>query len=306
MKVEQPMVCEPPRRGGETCAHSEVGKRPDETGSSARASSSSGGSSSLSSSHGGFSCVTPGDASVEMLACSFAAYCERCGVPDEPWLAVRYATLVRSCAKAAGADEAWTRWCLSKARRASAIGEAKDTDDDFVLLCTPDRLLLERAASLGAEAARTVVDVIAALADCEIRNGTYDAVTRAVLKRTFRAIAVAQKDITWHDTVATVERAAVIYREGDEGPSAPEETGGCLLLEEQKEAKEAKEKEKEEPSSPKAPTKKKPSREEAMRRCGARDDDEDQSFFGVVVERPRAEEDQSLRQSERKMWLGVS
>ena len=196
---------------------------------------------------------------VEMVACSMAAYCDRCGVAEEPWLSVRW-TLVRRCAGVCGASEAWTRRCLSKARRASAVGEAREPDDEFVVLWTPERLLLERGAGLDDATARDVVDVLKRLAECDIRAGVYDAVTRAVIKRCFRSIK-HRDDWGWDLQMAPGEQNAV-------RPTIPLE------------------------------------------------DDFVDIGGGVMVERPvvidgsgepaQDLDSESLRQSERKMWLGMS
>ena len=150
-----------------------------------------------------------GPVCVEMVACSFLAYCDRCGIVDEPWVSEGFATLVRRCAKVAGAEEAWTRKCLSKARRASCVGEALETVEEFVFLCTPERLLMD----IGRETTGTAAaEDLCRLAAMEIRRGTYDAVTRTVLKRAFRAM-------NRMSLLADAEKEAILIR--GEKPNFP-------------------------------------------------------------------------------------
>lgn len=154
---------------------------------------------------------------IDVVACALAAYSERCGVAETPSQCAWCAIFLRRAAGAAGVSEECVRRALAKAQHVAALGE-ESTQEEFVVLCTPERALQEQGKACRGDVAETCGSVARACA----REGSYDSRSRAVLKD-----AVMACGGSWR-TVARVEgeyadEAAVIV-----DPALDQSRGGTI------------------------------------------------------------------------------
>ncbi|KAJ8600200.1 hypothetical protein CTAYLR_001992 [Chrysophaeum taylorii] len=145
---------------------------------------------------------------VGLVAWSLAAYMERCGSCPGRWSWC--ATFLRRAAIACGASEECVRRCASAAQRVAAIGE-RGPDEDFVVLCTPDRALRDKAGRLEDSERAEVARLTRRVAQLAIAGGYYDAPARAVLKS-----VLAASHLSWRTTVGQAELEARSSSRGDD------------------------------------------------------------------------------------------